>query len=116
LFGKRLVIEEDSFDISLSNPYVYYKETGGKTAELKSEDYLTYVTETSGHIIAQYISADGNAYGVLMSANCAPIAEMPYLCDVSEDMLVFDLPEGKIKISPIYELDELKEQAKNYRD
>ncbi len=97
-------------------PYVYDKETGRKTAELKSEDYLTYVTETSGHIIAQYISADGSAYGVLMSANCAPIAEMPYLCDVSEDMLVFDLPDGKIKISPIYELDELKEQAKNYRD
>lgn len=97
-------------------PTVYDKKTGREVAKLNSEDYLTYITETDGYIIAQYISADGERYGMLMNKSFQPIARLPRLCDVSGDLLVFDLPSGEIKTSPIYELDELKEMASTYWD
>ena len=97
-------------------PEVYSKADGEKIADLNSEDYLTYITESGNYIIAQYISTDGTFYGILMNSNCEPLAKIPYLCDVVDDMLVSDYPAGKIKLSPVYELDELKEQAKNYRN
>lgn len=97
-------------------PAAYDKNTGKEVAELNSEDTLTYITETGEYIIAQYISVQGNAYGILMNKDCEPIARLPYLCDVSGDTLIYDFPSGNIKISPIYELNELKEMAKNYRN
>lgn len=97
-------------------PMVYSKETGKQVAELKSEDYLTYITEIGDYIIAQYISTDGKTYGILMNQNCETIAEIPYLCDVIDDALVYDFPNGSIKTSPIYSLDELKEMAKTRRN
>lgn len=95
-------------------PIVYDKTSGEKIAELNSEDYLTYITEIDNYIVAQYISADGRFYGVLMNKDCEPLAQMPCLCDVSDNSLVFDFPSGNIKISPVYELEELKEKAENY--
>ncbi len=95
-------------------PEVYSKADGEKIAELNSDDYLTYITESGEYIIAQYISTDGKFYGVLMNSDCEPIAKIPYLCDVVDDMLISDYPAGKIKQTPVYELDELKERAKNY--
>ncbi len=97
-------------------PTAYDKETGGEIAMLNSEDYLTYVTETNRYVIAQYISAEGMYYGVLMNKKFEPIAKMPYLCDIAGDTLIYDLPAGNIKVSPIFELDELKEKAKSYRN
>ena len=97
-------------------PEVYSKADGEKIADLNSEDYLTYITESGNYIIAQYISTDGTFYGILMNSNCESLAKIPYLCDIVDDMLVSDYPAGKIKLSPVYELDELKEQAKNYRN
>lgn len=112
-------LETESFIVRSplhGTPTAYDKETGNKIADLNSEDYLTYITETDKYIIAQYISADGMYYGVLMNKAFEPIAQMPYLCDIAGDMLIYDLPAGNIKTSPIYELDELKEKARNYRN
>lgn len=95
-------------------PIVYDKVSGEKIAELNSEDYLTYITEIDNYIVAQYISADGKFYGVLMNKSCEPVAQIPYLCDVSGNSLVYDFPSGNIKISPIYKLEELKIKAENY--
>ena len=39
------------------------------------------------------------------------LAELPYLCDVIGDYLVFDYPSGTIRKSKIYSLDELMEMA-----
>ena len=94
-------------------PSVYDKKTGEKTAELNSNDYLTYVTETENNIVAQYISTEGKAYGILMNKNCEPIARLPYLCDAADNMLVFDFPNGNIRITPVYELDELRKMAES---
>lgn len=97
-------------------PVVYNKLSGEKAAELNSEDYLTYITELDNYIIAQYISADGSFYGIVMNSKCEPIARIPYLCDISDNMLVCDLPYGSIRLSPVYGLDELVNRAENYWD
>ncbi len=97
-------------------PIVYDKVSGSKITELNSEDYLTYITEVNDYIIAQYISAEGTYYGVLMNNDCEVIAYMPYLCDICSGMLIYDFPSGNIKYSPVYELHELKKMAENYRD
>ena len=97
-------------------PVVYNKLTGEKAAELNSEDYLTYITELDNYIIAQYLSADGSFYGIVMNSKCEPIARIPYLCDISDNMLVCDLPYGSIRLSPVYGLDELVNRAENYWD
>ncbi len=95
-------------------PEVINKTTGKKIAELRADDYLTYITETNGYIIAQYIRTDGYFYGVLMNQNLGEIAILPRLCDISGGRLIYDFPNGNLKTSPIYSLDELKEMAKNY--
>lgn len=95
-------------------PEVTDSATGKKITELRADDYLTYITETGGYIVAQYIRTDGYFYGVLMNGNCEEIAVLPYLCDIISEKLIFDFPSGSIKESPIYGLDELKEMAKNY--
>lgn len=97
-------------------PVVYDKVTEEKITELNSNDYLTYITETDNYIIAQYISTDGSFYGILMNKKCETLAKIPFLCDVSDDLLVCDLPSGVVRLTPVYELDELKEMAENYRN
>lgn len=97
-------------------PTVYDKVNGKKITELNSEDYLTYITEQGDHIIAQYVSADKGSYGIIMDQAFEPVARIPYLCDISGDMLVCDLPSGVIRLSPIYGLDELKDKAESYWD
>ncbi len=95
-------------------PEVINKTTGKKIAELRADDYLTYITETDGYIIAQYVRTDGYFYGVLMNQDLGEIAVIPRLCDISGGGLIYDFPNGNLKTSPIYSLDELKEIAKNY--
>ena len=95
-------------------PEVINKTTGKKIAELRADDYLTYITETDGYIIAQYIRTDGYFYGVLMNQDLGETAILPRLCDISGGRLIYDFPNGNLKTSPIYSLDELKEIAKNY--
>ncbi len=97
-------------------PEVINKTTGKKIAELRADDYLTYITETGGYIVAQYVQTDGNFYGVIMNRECEEIAVLPRLCDISGDKLIFDFPGGNIKTSPIYSLEELKDKAANYRN
>lgn len=112
-------LETESFIVKAplhGAPTVYDKKTGSEIAVLSGEDHLTYITETDKYIISQYISSEGMYYGVLMNKKFEPIAKMPYLCDISGDMLIYDLPSGNIKISPVYELNELKEKAKSYRN
>lgn len=93
-------------------PEVISKETGERVAELSEEDYLTYVTQFGDKFVLQYISAgDGEFYGVLMNEDWETVAMLPYLCDVKGDTLVFDLPGGSIKSSPVYGLSELRDMA-----
>ncbi|MCM1578605.1 MAG: serine/threonine-protein kinase [Ruminococcus sp.] len=95
-------------------PEVYDKLSGDFVKTLRGEDYLTYITETGDRLIAQYrASAGGSAYGVVMNPDWEETALLPYLCDICGDTLIFDLPGGVIKTSPIYGRVELRKMAGN---
>ncbi|MBS6722584.1 MAG: protein kinase [Clostridiales bacterium] len=96
------------------SPEVYDAKSGEFLFYLKSEDYLTYITEIGNYIIAQYMTADDYYYGELLNKKCETLAELPYLCDVSAQKLFFDCRSGNIRTSKIYSIDELLQMAKQW--
>ncbi len=89
------------------NPKVYKRENEKFIKEIENEGYLTYITEVEGNIVAQYITTDDFIYGVLFNSKFEKIAYLPYLSDVVDGELIFDMPTGKIRKSKIFSLDEL---------
>ncbi len=94
-------------------PVAYDAETGKEIARLKKDTYLTYVTQAGGYIVAQYITADGYCSGQLLNEKCEVLAELPYLCDVMGETLIFDYPTGTIRKSNIYSIEELMDMECN---
>lgn len=95
-------------------PQVYDKETGKLVKELSGEDHLTYATQTGDSFVLQYISSEsGDFYGILMNADWEAVARLPRLSDVCGGTLIFDLPGGCIRTSPVYGLSELRGMAEN---
>lgn len=88
-------------------PIVYDAETEKEVARLKEDTYLTYVTEAGDYLVAQYVTAEGEAYGQLLDERCEVLAELPYLSDVSGEELIFDYPTGSIRKARICGLPEL---------
>lgn len=93
-------------------PTAYEEETGRKVGVLSEEDYLTYVTAAGANFVAQFMTADGYYYGRLLNADCEVIAELPYLCDVINNVLIFDYPTGNLRQSHIYDIEQLKSIAR----
>ncbi len=94
------------------NPVVYSNDDKKTIKELINDGYLTYVTEVGNNIILQYMTTDNFYYGVLLNDQLDVVAYMPYLCDVVDGELIFDLPSGKVRKSQIYKLEELEEIAR----
>lgn len=92
-------------------PVVYNAQTGKEIARLKEDTYLTDVAKAGGYMIARYITADGERSGQILDEKCTVLAELPYLCDVADERLIFDYPSGKIRESKIYSIEELMEMA-----
>lgn len=92
-------------------PIIYDAETGDEISRLKEDTYLTYVTKAGTYLVAQYITADGNCSGQLINDRGEVLAELPYLCDVIGENLIFDYPSGTIRKSKIYSVDELMDMA-----
>lgn len=92
-------------------PVVYDAKSGKELTRLNEDTYLTYVEKAGDHIVAQYITAEGYRFGQLLDKECRVLAELPYLCDVQGDKLIFDYPTGSIRESKIYGLDELLDLA-----
>ena len=89
-------------------PVAYDRETGEMIRELEPNAYLTYVTQVGEYVITEYISAQGERYGLLLDENCETLAELPELCDILPDgTLVFDDMMGTLRTSRIYSLQEL---------
>lgn len=89
-------------------PAAYDLKTGELVRELEAEDYLTYVTQVGSQIITEYISAQGQRYGLLLDGNCDVLAELPCLCDILADgTLVFDDMRGNLRQGRIYSTQEL---------
>jgi len=96
-------------------PAAYSLKNCKKIADLEKDAYLTYITQMDGYIVSQYISTDGDHFGVLLNAAFQPVASLPRLCDISGDNLVFDYPQGVLRQSRVYSLDELLGLAKTGR-
>ena len=88
-------------------PTAYDEATGREVGVLSEEDYLTYVTPVGDNFVAQFVTADGYCYGLLFNGECQVLAELPYLCDVINNVLIFDYPTGDLRQSRIYDTEEL---------
>ncbi|WP_270810921.1 WD40 repeat domain-containing serine/threonine protein kinase [Hungatella effluvii] len=88
-------------------PEVYDIKTGRLLATLEKDSYLTYVTEVGEYLVTEYISAAGERYGILLNRELETLAYLPKLCDIVDDMLVFDDQSGNLRQCRLYSLQEL---------
>lgn len=110
--------ETDSYKITCplhGSPEVYSAKTGKLLSQLKEDAYCTYATEMDGQLIVQYVTADGYRYGQLLDSDLELIANLPYLCDILDNKLLFDYPSGAVCISPVYPFDQLLELAETQK-
>lgn len=94
-------------------PIAYDRKTGKQIRQLEEEAYLTYITQVGEDIVAQYVTAEGYSYGQLLNKQCEILADLPYLCDVVGERLIFDYPSGNMRESRIYNREELIHMAQN---
>ena len=92
-------------------PGVYNLKNGQKIADLEKDAYLTYLTELGDYIVSQYLTSAGQHFGLLLNSSFEPIASLPRLCDIWQGQLVFDYPQGVLRRSRVYDLEELVEMA-----
>lgn len=92
-------------------PMVYDRESGKEVAQLSSDAYLTYITQSDAYIIAQFVTTEGEYYGQLLDENFQVLADLPNLCDVLGQTLVFDYPTGDIRSTEICSVEKLLELA-----
>lgn len=95
-------------------PEVYDIRSGRLVATLEEDSYLTYVTQIEGYIMTEYISAAGERYGILLDNDLQKLAYLPGLCDITEDMLVFDYGSGNLRQCRLYSLQELIALGETY--
>lgn len=94
-------------------PVAYDLETGREFATLESDDYLIYVTQTGEYIVTEYVTTQGERYGLLLNEQCETLAKLPELCDIVDGKLIFDCPSGHLRTSDIYTLPQLCEMARD---
>ena len=94
-------------------PAAYNRKTGQLVRKLEEDAYLTYVTQVGEHIVVQYVTADGYCFGQLLNEKCEVLADLPYLCDIVEETLIFDYPTGNMRETRIYDIEELIDMAQN---
>lgn len=92
-------------------PAVFDRESGKQVCQLEEDAYLTYVTQAGEYLVTQYITAEGEFYGQLLNRKCEILADLPNLCDVIGDRLIFDYPTGNLRETRIYNINELIELA-----
>ena len=86
---------------------VYERGSGKLVATLLEEDYLTYVTETGEGLMTEYVTAEGERYGLLLNERFEAVAYLPYLCDIWENIAYFDYKDGNLRQCRLYSLSEL---------
>ena len=94
---------------------IYAQESGKVIRRMETEDSVTYVTETGDYVIVEYITSQGERYGLLLNEACETLARLPGLCDILPDgTLVFDDMRGNLRQSRIYSKQDLIDLAKKY--
>ncbi len=94
----------------------YEKDSDKLVSELEEDAYLTYVTQVGDFVITQYYTSERDSYGLILNGKCEKLAELPCLCDIVGDELIFDYPTGNLRKAHIYELDELVSLARKELD
>jgi hypothetical protein len=93
-------------------PVAYSLKTGRKIRDLEQDAYLTYFTYFNDYFVSEYISADGERYGLLLDASdCQALAYLPRLTDTDGETLLFDIKTGALRRSRLYTVDELVDMA-----
>jgi len=95
-------------------PVVYDLDSGKQVATLEEDSYLTYASQVGDYIMTEYLSTEGQRYGLLLDADLGILAYLPNLCDVSGDKLVFDFESGNLRQCRLYSLQELTALGEAY--
>lgn len=96
-------------------PTVYDLESGEFLKELETDAYLAYVTQVGDCVMTEYITAEGERYGLLLNEDCEVIADLPGLCDILPDgTLLFDDMYGTVRKTRIYSITELLALANKF--
>lgn len=99
-----------------SAPKVYDRKSGKYITELEKDAYLTYVTQVDDYIITEYVSAQGDRYGLLLDDKLQKLGYLPNLCDVvDENTLIFDYKSGNLRQCRLYSLQELIVFGESYK-
>ena len=96
-------------------PSAYNLATGELIRELEKDAYLAYVTQIGEYVITEYISADGDRYGLLLDVEtCETLAYIPNLCDIiGERLIIDDRTSGTLRETRLYSPKELVEIARS---
>lgn len=88
---------------------VIEKKTGRELSRIAEEAFVTYVTELGEGIVLQYVTTDGEYYGLELNRRGQPIARLPGLRDVKDQTFLFDYGNGFVYQSRALGLEEIKE-------
>jgi hypothetical protein len=95
-------------------PVAYDIISGEQIKELEKDAYLTYVTQVGDNVITEYVSTDGERYGLLLDGKtCETLAYLPNLCDIIGERLIFDFNSGHLRETRVYHISELIEKSKS---
>lgn len=95
-------------------PVVYDAASGREMATLEEEGYLTYVTQLGDLLVTEYISTEGDRYGLLLDSDFEVLARLPGLCDVWNGSFIFDYESGNLRQCRLYSIQELIVLGQNY--
>ena len=96
-------------------PSVYDSDGTRLLKELNEDAYLMYATQIGNYLLTEYMTIEGERYGVLLDSQLEEVARMPGLCDnLNEETLIFDDNAGHLRESGIYTLSELIELGKEH--
>jgi hypothetical protein len=107
----------DNFRISSplhGAPTAYCVTTGEPIRELEQDAFLTHVTQVGQYVITEYISLDGQRFGLLIDGQTAePLAYSPNLTDIiGNRLIVNDRESGTLRETRLFLESELVEMAR----
>lgn len=90
---------------------VYERKSNEKIREIEIDEYLVDAVQAGDYAVLQFITEDGDYSGILLNKDGQALADLPDLCDVAGDKLLFDYDKGDIRESSIYSTSELLKLA-----
>ena len=101
-------MEDASIDAPLIGTPEIYQSDGTYIGELDPDGYMVNAVQTGDFLVTEYINANGERYGFLLTLDGKAIADLPNICDIlSDGTLIFDDQHGNLYYSRIYSLEEL---------